>query len=81
MAGEESKSSNVAAIALMSAVVSGGGAHLVTKDDITSASIEDCRVFSDHAREHEQTSCEIAKNKLLMECIKRKVKNNPSKGE
>tara|TARA_R110001632_G_scaffold83617_10_gene185002 strand:+ start:1358 stop:1603 length:246 start_codon:yes stop_codon:yes gene_type:complete len=81
MAGEEIKSSNIALMVAASAVISGGGAHLVTKDDVTSANIEDCRAFSDHAREHEQASCAIAKNKLLMECMKRKVKNNSSKGE
>ena len=80
MAGDEIKSSNIALVAAASAVISGGGAHLATKDDVTSANIEDCRVFSEHAREHERTSCEVEKNKLLIECMNSKSKGDLSAG-
>jgi len=72
MSDEESKNSNLILIAAASAVISGGGAHLVTKDDVTSANIEECRSFSEHAREHERANCEIEKNKMLISCKRSK---------
>ena len=50
---EEQKPSNLILVAAASAAISGGGTHIVTSsDDVTSANIEDCRSFSEHAREH-----------------------------
>ena len=58
------KMSNLILVAAASAAISGGGTHIVTSsDDVTSASIEDCRSFSEHAREHERANCEIEKNR------------------
>jgi len=68
MSDEESKTPNVLVVAAVTAAISGGGAHIVTKDDVTSANIEECRSFSQHAREHERTTCEVEKNKILMRC-------------
>jgi hypothetical protein len=70
MSDEENKGSgnNLILVAAASAAISGGGAHLVTKDDVTSANIEECRSFSEHAREHERANCEIEKNRILLEC-------------
>ena len=68
MSDEESKGSNLILVAAASAAISGGGAHLVTKEEVTSANIEECRAFSQHAREHERANCEIEKNRILLEC-------------
>lgn len=66
---EEQKPSNLILVAAASAAISGGGTHIVTSsDDVTSANIEDCRSFSEHAREHERATCEIEKNRILLEC-------------
>ena len=65
---EEQKPTNMILVAAASAAISGGGAHIVTKDDVTSANIEECRSFSQHAREHERANCEIEKNKILIRC-------------
>ena len=69
---DKSSSANMIIIAAASAAISGGGAHLATKDGtdlpVNSTSIEDCRSFSQHAREHERASCEIEKNKILIMC-------------
>ena len=66
---EEQKPSNLILVAAASAAISGGGTHIVTSsDDVTSANIEDCRSFSEHAREHERANCEIEKNRILLEC-------------
>ena len=69
---ERGGSANVIIIAVASAAISGGGAHLATKDvddlPVNSTSIEDCRSFSEHAREHERASCEIEKVKDLIAC-------------
>jgi len=66
---EEQKPSNLILVAAASAAISGGGTHIVTSsDDVTSAGIEDCRSFSEHAREHERANCEIEKNRILLEC-------------
>jgi len=68
MSDEEKGNSNLILVAAASAAISGGGAHIVTKDDVTSANIEECRSFSEHAREHERANCEIEKNRILLEC-------------
>lgn len=72
MSDEESKGNNMILVAAASAAISGGGAHLVTAngDDlpVTATSIEECRSFSQHAREHERANCEIEKNRILLEC-------------
>ena len=59
---------NMILVAAASAAISGGGAYLVTKEEVTSANIEECRSFSQHAREHERANCEIEKNRILLEC-------------
>ncbi len=73
MSDEESKgSNNMLLVAAASAAISGGGAHLVTASGedlpVNTTSIEDCRAFSQHAREHERADCEIEKNRILLEC-------------
>ncbi|QDP63241.1 MAG: hypothetical protein Unbinned1520contig1002_39 [Prokaryotic dsDNA virus sp.] len=65
---EKGSNTNMIIIAAASAAISGGGAHIATKDDVNSANIEDCRVFSQHAREHERANCEIEKNNILIRC-------------
>ena len=65
---DEQKPTNLILVAAASAAISGGGAHIVTKEEVTGASIEDCRAFSEHAREHERANCEIEKNRILLEC-------------
>jgi len=70
MSDEESnKNGNLILVAAASAAISGGGTHIVTSsDDVTSANIEDCRSFSEHAREHERANCEIEKTNILIRC-------------
>lgn len=72
MSEEENKGNNMLLVAAASAAISGGGAHLVTASGedlpVTGTSIEDCRAFSQHAREHERADCEIEKNRILLEC-------------
>ncbi len=73
MSEEENKGgNNMLLVAAASAVISGGGTHLVTSsgDDlpVNTTSIEECRSFSQHAREHERANCEIEKNRILLEC-------------
>ncbi len=73
MSDEESKgSNNMLLVAAASAAISGGGAHLVTASGedlpVNTTSIEECRSFSQHAREHERADCEIEKNRILLEC-------------
>ncbi len=69
---EEQKPHNMILVAAASAVISGGGTHLVTTSGndlpVNTTSIEDCRAFSQHAREHERATCEIEKNRILLEC-------------
>lgn len=64
---EEQKPPNMILVAAASAAISGGGAHFATKENtdlpVNTTSIEDCRAFSKHAREHERASCEIEKTK------------------
>jgi type 1 fimbria pilin len=73
MSGEEnSNGKNMLLVAAASAAISGGGTHLVTTSGndlpVNTTSIEDCRAFSQHAREHERANCEIEKNRILLEC-------------
>ncbi len=73
MSDEENKGgNNMLLVAAASAAISGGGTHLVTSsgDDlpVNTTSIEDCRAFSQHAREHERADCEIEKNTILIGC-------------
>ncbi len=74
MSEEETKGggNNMLLVAAASAAISGGGAHLVTASGedlpVNTTSIEDCRAFSQHAREHERATCEIEKNKILIGC-------------
>jgi len=73
MSDEEKNSSNtMIMVAAVSAVISGGGTHLATKESedspVNTTTIEDCRAFSEHAREHERTNCEIEKTKSLIDC-------------
>ena len=74
MSEEENKGSgnNMILVAAASAAISGGGAHLVTASGedlpVNGTSIEECRSFSQHAREHERANCEIEKNRILLEC-------------
>jgi len=69
---DEQKPPNMILVAAASAAISGGGAHFATKESadlpVNTTSIEDCRAFSQHAREHERASCEIEKNKILIGC-------------
>ena len=69
---DKGSGNNMILVAAASAAISGGGTHLVTSsgDDlpVTATSIEECRSFSQHAREHERATCEIEKNKILIGC-------------
>jgi hypothetical protein len=69
---EEQKQPNMFLVAAASAAISGGGTHLVTSSGedlpLNTTSIEECRSFSQHAREHERATCEIEKNKILIGC-------------
>tara|TARA_R110002050_G_scaffold121154_2_gene239441 strand:- start:417 stop:641 length:225 start_codon:yes stop_codon:yes gene_type:complete len=69
---EKAGDNNMILVAAASAAISGGGTHLVTSSGdelpLNTTSIEDCRAFSKHAREHERASCEIEKNKILIGC-------------
>ena len=72
MSDEEKGNNNLILVAAASAAISGGGAHLVTASGedlpVNGTSIEECRSFSQHAREHERANCEIEKNRILLEC-------------
>ena len=73
MSDEENKGgNNLILVAAASAAISGGGAHLVTANGedlpLNTTSIEECRSFSQHAREHERANCEIEKNRIILEC-------------
>ncbi len=69
---ENGNGKNMILVAAASAAISGGGTHLVTTSGndlpVNTTSIEDCRAFSQHAREHERATCEIEKNKILIGC-------------
>ena len=69
---DKGSGNNMILVAAASAAISGGGAHLVTASGedlpVNGTSIEECRSFSQHAREHERASCEIEKNRILLEC-------------
>ncbi len=69
---ENGNGKNMILVAAASAAISGGGTHLVTTSGndlpVNTTSIEDCRAFSQHAREHERATCEIEKNKILIRC-------------
>jgi len=69
---DEQKPPNMILVAAVSAAISGGGAHFATKESadlpVSATSIEDCRSFSQHAREHERANCEIEKNRIILEC-------------
>jgi len=69
---DKGSGNNMILVAAASAAISGGGTHLVTSsgDDLplNTTSIEECRSFSQHAREHERANCEIEKNKILIGC-------------
>jgi hypothetical protein len=71
----ENRNSNIILVAAASAAISGGGAHLATKESddlfLNTTTIEDCRSFSAHAREHEKTSCEIEKTNLMIRCSRK----------
>jgi len=60
---------NYLMIAAASAFVGGGGTHLATSDQqVNSVTIQDCRPFSQHAREHEQQNCKNMINSLRIDC-------------
>jgi hypothetical protein len=64
------ESNKLIGAAALSALISGGGVHLVNSGEATSVNINDCKVFSNHAREHEQHKCAAELNKVLIECKK-----------
>lgn len=72
MSDEQQKQHSVLVVAAISAVISGGGAHIATKESedlpVNSTTLEDCRAFSEHSREHERATCEIEKTKLMIRC-------------
>ena len=46
------------------------GGHTVGSTTVDSSTLESCREFILHAREHERLMCEDDKLKQLLECVK-----------